>query len=413
MKTALIADPSNGKNKEHGNVLVYTVLSTLFLFFAVGLGVDLSHLYMAKAELQNAADAGALAGAKGLQHNPVSERIQVAVDQAVNTMNLNKYNFNNKTFAAVMTTADQRTLVTFGKTLDSSDEIVDPKTEAQAQADADPSTFKYVRVSTPSVPVNVFFASPILGSSQTLNARAIAGASGGNGGCIYALNPTANNALVVSSSTVNVQCGVFVDSSSSSGLAASGSCNLTAPVISVVQTSCSQCGCVNPSPQFGQPAVVDPLLYLQPPTVGACPPAIPINNGTVLDPGVYCGGITINSKTGVKFNPGTYILNGGGLTIHGGSTVSGAGVTFYNTGTPGTWAYKPIDISSSGGTLTAPTTGPLAGILFFQDPANTQKAVISGGNILKLEGALYFPTAILEFSGASSSVSAYLVLVAA
>src|SRR6266540_3555267 len=147
MKTALIADPSNGKNKEHGNVLVYTVLSTLFLFFAVGLGVDLSHLYMAKAELQNAADAGALAGAKGLQHNPVSERIQVAVDQAVNTMNLNKYNFNNKTFPGDKTTASRRALVTFAKNLNDNHEIVNPQTEAQAAADPDPSTFRFVKVS--------------------------------------------------------------------------------------------------------------------------------------------------------------------------------------------------------------------------------------------------------------------------
>src|SRR6266542_1474724 len=151
MKTALIADPSNGKNKEHGNVLVYTVLSTLFLFFAVGLGVDLSHLYMAKAELQNAADAGALAGAKGLQHSPVSERITYAVDQAVNTMNLNKYNFNNKTFAALMTTADQRALVTFAKTLTGA-----YQSEAAANADANKDQYKFVKVITPSVPVNVF-----------------------------------------------------------------------------------------------------------------------------------------------------------------------------------------------------------------------------------------------------------------
>jgi len=45
------------RKRERGNVLVYTVLSVLFLFFAVGLGVDLSHLYLEKTELQNAADA--------------------------------------------------------------------------------------------------------------------------------------------------------------------------------------------------------------------------------------------------------------------------------------------------------------------------------------------------------------------
>ena len=45
---------------ERGNVLAYTVLSALFLFLAVGLGVDLSHFYLAKTEMQNAADAAAL-----------------------------------------------------------------------------------------------------------------------------------------------------------------------------------------------------------------------------------------------------------------------------------------------------------------------------------------------------------------
>ena len=53
---------SHRKN-ERGNVLAYTVVSVLFLFFAVGLGVDISHLYLVKTELQNAADSGALAAA--------------------------------------------------------------------------------------------------------------------------------------------------------------------------------------------------------------------------------------------------------------------------------------------------------------------------------------------------------------
>jgi len=100
------------RNNQRGNVLVYTVLSALFLFLAVGLGVDLSHLYLTKAELQNAADAGALAGASALTL-PDDIKITTAVDRAVNTMNLNKYNFNNKNFADVMDTTTQRTLVTF------------------------------------------------------------------------------------------------------------------------------------------------------------------------------------------------------------------------------------------------------------------------------------------------------------
>ncbi|MCA1617077.1 MAG: hypothetical protein LC729_00875, partial [Acidobacteria bacterium] len=80
------------------------------------------------------------------------------VDQAVDTMNLNKYNFNNRTFAGDKTTASRRALVTFAKNLNDSPY----KTEAQAAADADPSTFRFVKVSTPSVPVSIFFGNPLL-----------------------------------------------------------------------------------------------------------------------------------------------------------------------------------------------------------------------------------------------------------
>ncbi len=208
-----ITDASHRKN-ERGNVLVYTVLSALFLFFVLGLGVDLSHLYLAKAELQNAADAAALAGAKGLQHNPVTERIQVAVDQAVNTMNLNKYNFSNRTFPGDKTTASRRALVTFGKTLDSNHEIVNPQTEAQAAADPDPSTFRFVKVSTPSVPVSIFFGNPLLGSTQTLNATATAGLSTSSSGnarfCMtpmffYQCDPTTT--CTMDTKKTEVKCG--------------------------------------------------------------------------------------------------------------------------------------------------------------------------------------------------------------
>jgi Flp pilus assembly protein TadG len=105
------------RRKERGNVLAYTVLSALFLFLAVGLGVDLSHLYLAKTELQNAADAAALAGASALTPHDAAS-ITIAVDRAVSTMNLNKYNFNNKNFADVTALAAQRALVTFAINLD-------------------------------------------------------------------------------------------------------------------------------------------------------------------------------------------------------------------------------------------------------------------------------------------------------
>src|SRR5262245_19661836 len=157
------------RDKQRGNVLAYTVLSALFLFLAVGLGVDLSHLYLAKTELQNAADAAALAGASALTL-PNPERITKAVDRAVSTMNLNRYNFDNTTFAAVMDTTTQRNLVTFAVNLSG------PYVNEEAATD-NPEDIRFIRVNTPTVPVKMIFAIPILGANQSLNAKATSGLS--------------------------------------------------------------------------------------------------------------------------------------------------------------------------------------------------------------------------------------------
>jgi Flp pilus assembly protein TadG len=164
MRPGELTKNSDRKN-QRGSVMVYTVISALFLFLAVGLGVDLSHLYLAKTELQNTADAAALAGATALT-NPDPTRITTAVNRALQMMNLNRYNFDNRTYTGV--TSD---LVEFAVNLND-----DPYMSAAA-AMAAPDNIRFVRVRTPDVPVSIFFAIPILGSQRNLNARATAGLS--------------------------------------------------------------------------------------------------------------------------------------------------------------------------------------------------------------------------------------------
>jgi len=166
-KPASLARP-NSRRGERGNVLTYTVLSILFLFLAVGLGVDLSHLYSVKTEIQNAADAAALAGASALLL-PADGRIATAVDRAVDTLNKNKYNFNNDQFDAVMTKSAQRDLVEFAVNLDG------PYFKEGTAATM--SSIRFVKVTTPSVPVNVFFSIPILGLTRTMTTTATSGLS--------------------------------------------------------------------------------------------------------------------------------------------------------------------------------------------------------------------------------------------
>jgi len=61
-----------GKSRrgERGSILAMSAVGMLSALLAVGLGVDISRFYLAKAELQNAADAAALAGASALNSTP-------------------------------------------------------------------------------------------------------------------------------------------------------------------------------------------------------------------------------------------------------------------------------------------------------------------------------------------------------
>jgi hypothetical protein len=64
--------------------------------------------------------------------------------------------------------------------------------------------------------------------------------------------------------------------------------------------------------------------------------------------------------------------------------------------------------------LSAPTSGPLAGILFFQDrsiPGTAPASTITGNSTSTFDGAVYFPTTSLTFNG-NSSTNGYSIVVA-
>ncbi|HEX6174841.1 MAG TPA: pilus assembly protein TadG-related protein [Candidatus Binatia bacterium] len=191
MENKKVACNDKWKN-QRGGVLAYTVLSALALFLAVGLGVDLAHLYTVKTELQNAADSAALAGASALDL-PADAKIPESADRAVQILNNNKYNFNNKTF--VSGTPDLATLRTqlrpylrYAVNLSEFDNGGMGKTYEEAEAD--PDDIRFIQVITPNAPVDIYFALPILGGQRNLTARAVAGYSvpGNTEFCIFPLS---------------------------------------------------------------------------------------------------------------------------------------------------------------------------------------------------------------------------------
>ena len=153
----------------------------------------------------------------------------------------------------------------------------------------------------------------------------------------------------------------------------------------------------------------DPLANVPAPTPGSCLASVHATNTVNLTPGTYCGGISGTGGSTINFASGVYILLGGGLSFNG--NASGTGVMFYNTFNS-TYSFSPISITGSGTiTLSAPTSGPYRGMLFFEDrnaPAGTADTV-EGSSTLNLVGDLYFKNSELDLGGSGSSTDVAIV----
>ncbi len=226
--------------------------------------------------------------------------------------------------------------------------------------------------------------------------------------CIYALNQTAANGLTFNGPfNVNADCGVAVNSSSATALNLTGTGTLTAENIQVVGGVATNPGVtISPAPSVGTLVQPDPFRFLKAPAAAT---SCDHTNFMVhaeearLEPGTYCNGITImggKEEADIRFESGAYILVGGGLNVKGHSRLRGNGVTFILTQGLG-FTYGPVSVDSMVvSTLTAPHSGPMEGILFFQDPAVGAGAAstMSGSSASAIEGVLYFPTTALSYS---------------
>jgi len=92
------------KSRQHGAVAIIVALSLVALVGMLGLVLDLGHLYVTKTELQNAADAASLSGAKEL--NGKLTGINNAINRAIEAAGRNKYNLHSQVL--VITSADIR-----------------------------------------------------------------------------------------------------------------------------------------------------------------------------------------------------------------------------------------------------------------------------------------------------------------
>jgi hypothetical protein len=282
-----------------------------------------------------------------------------------------------------------------------------------------------VIVETEEPPV---FRAPLTGTVWTIRGRAVAtsGVIYTKNAAILALNETACQSFDASgtaSLTINNDGGIVANSNCDPSLYRNGSGVISAEGGIYYYDDGGGYdevgpGAFDPPPDALPSRIKDPLADLVPPDFNVlgkspdsggpapAPKLKKLTSGTAtLRPGVYYGGLEIGISAVVTLQPGMYVMAGGGFKIGGSATVTGNGITVYNSFDPdhpaGAGACGSITlVGTSAYNLVAPTSGPYEDLLFWQDRACTNGMSFNGSGD-NVGGVIYVPTGQVTLSGTS------------
>ena len=351
---------------QRGQTTVVIALSIFTLCGMAGLSADVGTLFRAKRVLQTAADAGAIAAAAEAY-------------------------WNNSSAAA--------------KAIAASNGVTDGTNGYTVTESIIPSGYQVV--ATQAAPT--YFMKLFHLTSVTVSATAVANNGPGNG-CIFTLDTSGVDVGLSGTGTLTMpDCGVVVNSAGSKALSLTGGSAINALSIGIVggySDSSNAPNSLSPTPVTGIAPAANPLSFEPAPSFSSSsclpdphPTGGPVTLGPAVAGGTVCyNGLSISGSGAVTFNPGTYIINGA-FSMSGSGTASGAGVTFYMAPPNGS-----LSLTGSGAlTLSAPTSGTYDGILFFQDPSDTNTMKVAGASGSDIEGIFYAPSAALNLSGSSGA----------
>jgi hypothetical protein len=123
-----------------------------------------------------------------------------------------------------------------------------------------------------------------------------------------------------------------------------------------------------------------------------------ISADTDLQPGVYCGGLTIKQGI-VQLKSGEiYVFRDGPLHVQAQGTLKGTGTPLLLEGDDTT---RLITQAGASILITARTSGEFKGIVVAQHPSSVpaKENLVIGGGKLELNGLLYFPAQPLMITG--------------
>jgi hypothetical protein len=331
------------------------------LLGGVATAVDYSRLAMARSNLQNAADETALAGARELQ---LRQGDLAATTNLLRAIAL--------------------------------DRIGALAGEPQVSVNIDPlERLAHIRIelSLPTLLLNNIAGQ----NSIIVQARARALGSS-NPLCLVALDAAANDALRFGASTKLEApgCTVHGNSSHQHGFSlASQSVVEAGQLCAVARVGLNREARANAQIRNDCPPMKDPLAKRSLPMSGTCL----MNGGNiagmkVLDPGTYCGSISIQPNARVELRPGIYVFRNVNLNVSKGAQLSGQGVTLHFIGQGPHHNIALNTDPTSVIDLSAPRTGLTAGLLITSEQTSAYhlRFYINSEHARRLLGTIYLPS---------------------
>jgi hypothetical protein len=374
----------------HGNcagaAAIFLALALAGLVGMAGLGTEAASWYFTKRAMQGAADSGAATAAAAMAAGAPSSTYPVEAKSVVAG-----YNF------------------------------VDGVHGTEVAVNSPPQSGEY---SGNSIGVEVVISQPqtrllsalFLSNEPRISVRAVALAmfSHSGQGCVEALDPTAAGGVTIAGSTaLNFPgCSLYVNSSSSTALTLNGGATMNAASAYIVGGINGTGLTTSNGTYTGVNPVLDPYANVAVPAYSGCDQNnYNVNSGAseTLQPGasgiyVFCNGLALTGGSSLTLGAGTYIIDRNNLSISGNSTLTAtAGATIILTSsTNANCATAKIE-SNAHVSITAPTSGALAGVAFYQDRACTDSKSnsIAGGATQNIVGAIYFPSQSVNDSGGS------------
>lgn len=405
---------------EEGQAVVLIAITLLGLIMMVGLAIDAGQLYAARRTAQEAADAGAYAGAvvhyeRALAGDTTDTAAAIAAAYADTALNGFVDGVGNVTVVARVPTSGLY---------------------ANNTRYVEVIITEQVRTSiVPGGALTTVSVHALAGTEPLNNQYAIMALDRSAGGARPALNVEQNGLVNLSGG------GILVNSTRSPAADNNGSGSNITFSNCVIPCYTDVAGTVEgtwPSPRTGQPQEPDPFAGTTPPSIPACARdgnttclynSLPSGSTVYLNPGVYTVRIQYAGNTQIIMRPGIYILKNG-IDLAGTSNM----FTTDKSGSPppptATCVMSPTtdcgiflfnttqNYPSAGGTcgiinlqgnsavkLSAPNSGPYKNFLVYQDPGCTAEMKIGGNGVFEGNGTIYLPTAHFRFDGNNATLT--------